>query len=52
MEANCPNKARNLVSCLCTSADCPRKGLCCDCVANHRKAGNLPAYVRPSDYGF
>ncbi|MBT6604291.1 hypothetical protein HOB36_04295 [Candidatus Bathyarchaeota archaeon] len=48
MEAHCPNKARNLESCACT-ADCVRKGTCCDCVANHRKNGNLPACLRPAE---
>lgn len=25
---------------------CPRKGICCDCVAHHKKMGGLPACLR------
>lgn len=32
------NKAR----CACTYEPCPRKGKCCDCIAYHRKNGELP----------
>ena len=29
-------------SCACTYEPCPRKGLCCECVAYHRDSGELP----------
>ncbi len=39
----------NKPNCAC-SYPCARKGLCCECVAYHRKAGELPAcYFSPED---
>ena len=35
-------KNHNKAGCACTYEPCPRKGLCCDCVAYHRAAGELP----------
>lgn len=35
-------KDPNLKRCACTYEPCPRKGVCCDCVAYHRAAGELP----------
>ncbi len=32
----------NMAACNCTYA-CERKGICCECVAYHRKSGELPA---------
>ncbi|NQT08899.1 hypothetical protein HQ586_07470 [Candidatus Bathyarchaeota archaeon] len=46
MSVVCPNLTLNLQGCLCT-ADCTRKGTCCDCVRNHRENGNFPACLRP-----
>ena len=37
---NCPEK--NLSKCNC-SYPCDRKGICCECIAYHRKAKQLPA---------
>lgn len=37
------NKERNLRNCNCTCEPCSRKGVCCDCIAYHRKSGELPA---------
>lgn len=34
---------RNLEKCNCTYPGCPRKGKCCECIAYHRKNGELPA---------
>ena len=34
---------KNLAQCNCTYSPCPRKGLCCECVAYHRNMGELPA---------
>jgi hypothetical protein len=39
--ADCPNKERNLKSCTCTYS-CGKRGLCCECVAQHRAAGEVP----------
>ena len=36
-------KTVNLKNCSCTYEPCSRKGLCCDCVAYHKAAGELPA---------
>ncbi|HKL17186.1 MAG TPA: DUF6485 family protein [Patescibacteria group bacterium] len=36
-------KQDNLKSCPCSYPDCPRKGICCECIAYHRKRGELPA---------
>ncbi|MDA8132040.1 MAG: DUF6485 family protein [Elusimicrobia bacterium] len=41
---NC-KKETNLERCTCTYEPCPRKGVCCDCVAYHRAAGELPGCV-------
>ena len=35
-------KASNRTDCSCTYEPCPRKGFCCDCVAYHRRNGELP----------
>lgn len=40
--ASCPNKEKNLKNCNCTYS-CAKKGLCCECVAAHRSAGQIPA---------
>ncbi|HOO96402.1 MAG TPA: DUF6485 family protein [Caldisericia bacterium] len=32
----------NMVNCNCTY-DCPKKGVCCECIAYHRTRGELPA---------
>jgi len=37
------NKQRNMAWCNCSYEPCSRKGICCECVAYHRKAGELPA---------
>jgi len=36
------NKNSNLNNCTCTYSPCSRKGLCCECVAYHRKNGEIP----------
>ncbi|MCU0607009.1 MAG: DUF6485 family protein [Candidatus Edwardsbacteria bacterium] len=35
-------KESNKTSCTCTYEPCPRKGVCCECVAYHRKNGEVP----------
>jgi len=39
----------NQARCNCTYEPCPRKGKCCDCIAYHLKADELPACVFPDD---
>jgi len=43
---SCPNKKENLKNCPCDWPGCERKGTCCECVAHHREAGDLPACLR------
>lgn len=38
-------KETNLVACTCTYEPCSRKGTCCDCVAYHLRARELPGCV-------
>jgi len=33
----------NLKNCPCTYPDCPRKGICCECIKYHWQKGELPA---------
>lgn len=44
--ADCPNKEKNLERCTCTYEPCPRKGICCECIAYHRQNGGRPACVK------
>ena len=39
---NCPNQPRNLKGCTCSYSSCGNRGICCDCVAQHRAAGEIP----------
>jgi hypothetical protein len=39
-------QSRNLVECTCTSETCERRGICCECVANHRSKGQLPSCLK------
>jgi len=40
-------KEENKKQCACTY-DCPKKGICCECIAYHRKQGELPGcYFSP-----
>ena len=45
---NC-NKDRNKANCTCTYEPCPRKGICCECIAFHRKAGEAPGCLFPPE---
>ena len=40
-------KEANLRDCNCTFA-CSRKGVCCECIAYHRRLGELPACYFPA----
>ena len=42
MARDCPSKQANLAACTCTYEPCGRKGICCECVAYHRRSGELP----------
>jgi hypothetical protein len=35
--------------CNCTYEPCPRKGICCECIAYHRRSDELPACLFPSE---
>lgn len=39
----CPRLKINSESCPCTYPNCPRHGLCCECIQYHRQRGELPA---------
>ncbi|MEW5737020.1 MAG: DUF6485 family protein [Thermodesulfobacteriota bacterium] len=39
----------NEKSCNCTYDPCSRKGICCKCLAYHRKSRQLPACVFPPE---
>ena len=39
----CENSRDNMAMCNCTYEPCPRKGKCCECLAYHRRSGELPA---------
>lgn len=34
---------QNLKDCPCAWPDCPRKGICCECIKYHWENGELPA---------
>lgn len=40
---------KNMKDCNCTYDPCSRKGVCCECVAYHRRMGQLPACYFPAD---
>ena len=44
----CKSQA-NKKTCSCTYEPCPRKGVCCDCLAFHLRSRELPACCFPSD---
>ena len=39
----------NEAMCNCTYPGCPRHGICCECLANHRRHGELPACYFPPE---
>ncbi len=45
----CDNLKSNLSLCNCTYEPCSRKGKCCECLAYHRRAGELPACYFPPE---
>ena len=40
---NCDRVDQNMKMCNCTYSPCPRKGICCECMAYHRQNGEMPA---------
>ena len=42
-------KERNMTICNCSYEPCSRKGICCECIAYHRRNGELPACYFPDD---
>ncbi len=46
--AECKEKT-NLAHCNCTYEPCPRKGICCECIAYHLRYNELPACVFPDE---
>jgi Domain of unknown function (DUF6485) len=40
---DCKNKKSNSAQCNCTYPGCARHGVCCQCLAYHRRSGELPA---------
>ena len=37
---------QNEADCSCSTKDCERRGMCCECVAFHRSKGQLPSCLR------
>jgi len=48
MNKKCINIENNLKKCTCTYL-CSIKGKCCDCLNNHRKYNELPAFFFPPE---
>ena len=42
-------KDKNLSRCNCSYEPCPRKGVCCECLAYHRDQDELPACFFPDE---
>ena len=40
---------QNKANCNCTYEPCSRKGICCECIIYHQKAGEMPACYFPAD---
>ena len=40
---------QNTAQCNCTYEPCSRKGICCECIAYHRRAQELPACYFSAD---
>ena len=47
--AECRNFEKNVQRCNCTYEPCGRKGTCCECLAYHMHAGELPACFFPDE---
>ena len=42
---DCSNRQK----CTCSYTDCSRHGKCCECVAYHRKSGEIPGCFFPTE---
>lgn len=42
-------KETNLARCACSWPSCPRKGVCCDCIAYHLESDELPGCAFPEE---
>ena len=42
MSKTCPNIEENLKHCTCTYMSCDKRGMCCECIAYHRRSGEIP----------
>ncbi len=45
----CTNKAKNQGICTCTYEPCSRKGVCCECIAYHKRNGEVPGCLFPPE---
>ncbi|HPP67119.1 MAG TPA: DUF6485 family protein [bacterium] len=45
----CSNRDINLKRCVCTYPYCQNHALCCECVAYHRKNGEIPGCFFPPE---
>lgn len=43
------NQKRNIQQCTCTYEPCSRKGICCECIAYHRRYNELPGCLFPPE---
>jgi len=43
---NCPVRDRINEFCSCPKTDCPRHGICCECILNHKNRENVKMIVR------
>jgi hypothetical protein len=43
------NQEQNKATCTCTYEPCPRKGICCECIAYHRENGEMPGCLFPPE---
>ena len=43
------NQTKNIERCNCSYDPCPRKGVCCECIAYHLKSRQLPGCCFPND---
>ncbi|MHA1785434.1 MAG: DUF6485 family protein [Candidatus Helarchaeota archaeon] len=43
------NIEENKKKCTCTYMSCDKRGKCCECIAYHRKRGELPGCLFPPD---
>ena len=46
MTIKCVNKEKNEQDCPCVKTNCTNHGMCCECVAHHRKIKTYPACLR------